>query len=60
MTFSSIFQIILWSITFSQGDATIAMLVSSSVYLINDIIAFSVSPWFNTGRKKMGLNAIKS
>lgn len=58
-TFSSIFQIILWAITYAQGDATIAMLVSSSVYLINDIIAFTVSPWFNIGRKKMGLEAIK-
>lgn len=58
-TFSSIFQIILWAITYAQGDATIAMLVSSSVYLINDIIAFTVSPWFNTGRKKMGLEEIR-
>lgn len=46
-TFSSIFQIILWALTYAQGDATIAMLVSSSVYLVNDIIAFTVSPWFN-------------
>lgn len=58
-TFSSVFQIILWAITYAQGDATIAMLVSSSVYLVNDIIAFTVSPWFNIGRKKMGLEVIK-
>lgn len=57
-TFSSLFQIILWAITYAQGDATIAMLVSSSVYLVNDIIAFTVSPWFNKGREKMGLEKI--
>lgn len=58
-TFSSIFQIVLWAITYAQGSATIAMLVSSSVYLINDIIAFTVSPWFNIGRKKLGLKTIE-
>lgn len=57
--FSSIFQIVLWTVTFVQGGATIAMLVSSSVYLVNDIIAFTVSPWFNRGRRKMGLKEIK-
>lgn len=56
---SGIFQLILWGITFAQGDATLAMAVNSSIYVINDILAFTVSPWFNHGRKKQGLNAIK-
>lgn len=50
---------VLWAVTFAQGGATIAMLVSSSVYFVNDIIAFTVSPWFNMGRRKMGLKEIK-
>lgn len=58
-TFSSIFQIVLWSITFSQGDATLAMAINSSVYIINDILAFTVSPWFNHGRRRIGLKEIK-
>ena len=52
---NSICSIILWAVTFVQGGATLAMLVSSCVYLANDIIAFLVSPWFNKGRRKMGL-----
>lgn len=58
-TFSGIFQLILWVVTFAQGGATLAMAVSSSIYVINDIIAFVSSPWFNHGRRKMGLNEIK-
>lgn len=58
-TFSSIFHIILWAITYVQGDASIAMLISSLVYLINDITAFLISPWFNRGRRKLGLEEIK-
>lgn len=55
---SGIMQLILWAVTFAQGGATLAMAVSSSVYVINDIIAFVSSPWFNRGRKKMGLKKI--
>ncbi|MGN1284833.1 MAG: nicotinamide riboside transporter PnuC [Candidatus Limosilactobacillus intestinavium] len=56
---SGIFQLILWAVTFAQGDATLAMAVNSSIYVINDILAFTVSPWFNHGRKKQGLSEIK-
>ncbi len=56
---SGIFQLILWAVTFVQGDATLAMAVNSSIYVINDILAFTVSPWFNHGRKKQGLTEIK-
>ena len=56
---SGIFQLILWAVTFAQGDATLAMAVNSSIYVINDILAFTVSPWFNRGRKHAGLEEIK-
>ena len=56
---SGIFQLILWAVTFAQGDATLAMAVNSSIYVINDVLAFTVSPWFNHGRKKQGLTEIK-
>ena len=58
-TFSGIAQMILWAVTFAQGGATLAMFVSSSVYFVNDIIAFAVSPWFNFGRRRMGLKEIQ-
>lgn len=48
---SGLIQVILWGVTFHQGGASIAMLLSSSVYLLNDVIAFSVSPWFKHNRK---------
>ncbi|WEV56147.1 nicotinamide riboside transporter PnuC [Ligilactobacillus acidipiscis] len=57
--FSGIFQLILWGITFVQGDATIAMAVNSLIYVANDVLAFTVSPWFNHGRRKMELKEIK-
>lgn len=44
---SGIFQMILWGVTYSQGDATLAMAVNSMVYIINDILAFTISPWYN-------------
>lgn len=56
---SGIFQLILWGVTFAQGDATLAMAVNSLIYVANDILAFTVSPWFNSGRKKAGLKVIK-
>lgn len=43
---SGIIQVILWAVTFAQGNASIAMLVSCSIYVLNDVIAFTVSPWF--------------
>lgn len=57
--FSGIFQLILWGITYAQGGASLAMAVNSSIYLMNDILAFTTSPWFKAGRKKMGLNEIR-
>lgn len=55
---SGVFQLILWSVTFVQGDSSIAMAVNSGIYIMNDILAFTVSPWFNRGRKKLGLKNI--
>ncbi len=56
---SGIFQLILWAVTFAQGDATLAMAVNSLIYVINDILAFTVSPWFNRGRRQAGLDEMK-
>ena len=38
---------VLWFISFRQGSATLAMFINSSVYLMNDVLAFTVSPWYN-------------
>lgn len=56
---SGIFQLILWAVTFVQGDATLAMAVNSLIYVVNDILAFTVSPWFNRGRKRAGLDELR-
>lgn len=56
---SGIFQMVLWGVTFSQGGASLAMAVNSSVYILNDILAFTVSPWFSAGRKRAGLDKIE-
>ena len=58
--FSGIAQLILWSVTFAQGDASLGMAINSSIYVLNDILAFTVSPWFNAGRKRLGLKEIQS
>lgn len=58
-TASGIFQLILWGVTFAQGDATLAMAVNALIYVINDILAFTVSPWFNRGRRRAGLKEIR-
>lgn len=44
---SGITQVILWWLSFRAGNATIAMFVNSSVYLLNDLLAFTISPWYN-------------
>ena len=44
---SGIFQMVLWGITFAQGDSSLAMAVNSMVYIINDVLAFTISPWYN-------------
>ena len=38
---------VLWGITFAQGDSSLAMAVNSMVYIINDVLAFTISPWYN-------------
>ena len=57
--FSGIAQLVLWAVTFSQGDATLAMAVNSSIYVINDLIAFWKSPWFERGRRQAGLGQLE-
>ena len=44
---SGIAQLVLWFVSYRQGSATLAMAVNSSIYVINDILAFTVSPWYN-------------
>lgn len=56
--FSGLFQLLLWGITFAQGDASLAMAINSLIYVANDVLAFTVSPWFNHGRRRMGLKDI--
>ena len=38
---------VLWFISYRQGSASLAMAVNSSIYLINDVLAFTVPPWYN-------------
>lgn len=56
---SGLAQMVLWFVSFKQGSATLAMFVNSSIYLMNDVLAFTVSPWFSRGRKNAGLEQIK-
>lgn len=44
---SGIAQLVLWFVSYRQGSATLAMAINSSIYVINDILAFTVSPWYN-------------
>ena len=44
---SGLAQMVLWFISFRHGSASLAMFVNSSIYLINDVLAFTVSPWYN-------------
>lgn len=44
---SGLTQVVLWYLSFRTGHATIAMFVNSSVYLLNDVLAFTISPWYN-------------
>lgn len=47
-------SVYLWAITFQQGDASIAMLLSALVSVMNDVIGFTVSPWFSKkGRARL-------
>ena len=58
-TASGVFQLILLGVTYAQGDANLAMAINSLIYVINDVLAFTVSPWFNMGRRKAGLKEIQ-
>lgn len=49
---SGLAQMVLWFISFRQGSATLAMFINSSIYLINDVLAFTVSPWYNEKERK--------
>lgn len=55
--FSGVFQLILWGITFKQGDATLAMAANSSIYVINDLLVFRYSPWFKNSKFSKNLEA---
>lgn len=44
---SGIAQLVLWFISFRQGSATLAMAINSSIYVLNDLLAFTISPWYN-------------
>ncbi|QLL70904.1 nicotinamide riboside transporter PnuC [Lactobacillus sp. 3B(2020)] len=44
---SGLAQLVLWFVSFRQGSATLAMAINSSIYLINDVLAFTISPWYN-------------
>ncbi|MGM0215768.1 nicotinamide riboside transporter PnuC [Enterococcus sp. AZ109] len=44
---SGLAQMVLWFISFKHGSASLAMFINSSVYLINDVLAFTISPWYN-------------
>lgn len=57
-TASGIAQMVLWYSTYMSGDSSLAMAVVSLTYLANDVLAFTISPWFNRGRKKAGLDDI--
>lgn len=45
-------QVILWGLTASQGDASIALMMTYMLYLANDAIAIFYSPWFKKGLRK--------
>lgn len=51
---TGIVSLVLWLLTYQQGDASIAMLLSSMVYVLNDAIGLTVSPWFSEkGRQRL-------
>ena len=47
---SGLVQVALWLVTYLQGGASLAMFVSCSIYVVNDIVAFVASPWFKRNR----------
>jgi nicotinamide mononucleotide transporter len=49
---SDLAQMVLWYVSFTHGAASLAMFINSSVYLMNDVLAFTVSPWYNKKTRK--------
>lgn len=47
-----IMSCILWAVTLAQGDASAALFVNYLVYIANDVLAFTSSPWFHKGHYK--------
>ena len=45
-------NVILWIISFYQGNATLSLAVQNFLYIISDCIAFYDSPWFNHSCEK--------
>lgn len=43
---TSLFAIWTWGTSFLQGDTSVIMLVGTLIYFANDIIAFTVSSWY--------------
>ncbi|MCS9991221.1 nicotinamide riboside transporter PnuC [Weissella confusa] len=39
-------QIILWGMTAMQGDASLVLFFTYMLYMANDVLAFTASPWF--------------
>lgn len=39
-------QIVLWGLTAAQGDASLVLMFTYMLYLSNDFVAFTASPWF--------------
>ena len=56
---SGLAQMVLWYISFRHGSASLAMFVNSSVYLLNDVLAFTVSPWYNQKERERMLKMKK-
>ena len=54
---AGLIQVILWGLTAAQGNASIAMLVSSLIYVANDVIAFTYSPWFHKKNRSVEAEA---
>ena len=39
-------QVVLWTMTAMQGEASLILMFTYMLYLANDFVAFSASPWF--------------
>jgi nicotinamide mononucleotide transporter len=48
----NVMQVVLWAITFLQGDATMIMMVMYIMYTLNSAVSFIDSPWFKKEMRK--------